>query len=136
VAVTFPVAQLALGPHRTDIGAAGVLDAIVGATVYLTLICLFATGVATMLRGSVSTLAVLLPLLFLGSQGLGNIPKVKVVIQYFPDQVGQVALHLTGPAGDPRFGRPYGAWGGLAILALWTGLAILGGYFALRRRDG
>jgi ABC-2 type transport system permease protein len=135
VAVTFPVAQLALGPHRTDVGATSVLAATLGATVYLMLICLFATGVAAILRSSVTTLAVLLPLLFLGSQGLGNVPKLKVVTQYFPDQVGQVALHLTGPPGDPRFGRPYGAWAGLGILALWTGLALVGGYLAFRRRD-
>jgi hypothetical protein len=78
---------------------------------------------------------VLLPLLFLGSQGLGNVPRVKAVAQYLPDQAGMVVMHITGPAGDARFGRPYGAWPGLGIMALWTAAALLAGYVALRRRD-
>jgi ABC-2 type transport system permease protein len=46
-----------------------------------------------------------------------------------------VVMHLTGPPGDPRFGRDYGPWTGMAILALWTAAAIVGGYLVLRRRD-
>jgi len=78
---------------------------------------------------------VLLPLLFLGSQGLGNVPGVKAVAQFLPDEAGMAAMHVVGPAGDPRFGRPYGPWAGLGIMALWTAAALLAGYFAMRRRD-
>jgi hypothetical protein len=88
-----------------------------------------------MLRSSVASLAVLLPLLFLGSQGLGNVPKVKVVTQYLPDQAGSVIFHLFGPPGNPVFGRDFGPWTGLAILALWTAAALTGGYLVLRHRD-
>jgi ABC-2 type transport system permease protein len=135
VLVTFGVGQVALGSHRTSLGARGVAEAAVGACVYLTLICLFAAGLAMLLRHAVAALAILLPLLFLGAQGLGNVPGLKVVTQYLPDQAGQVMLHLTGPASDPQFGRPYGAWTGLGIVALWTVASVLGGYLALRRRD-
>jgi ABC-type transport system involved in multi-copper enzyme maturation permease subunit len=135
VLATFAVAQVALGPHRVAVSGPGVPTAIVGAVLYLVLISLFATGVATMLRSSVWALALLLPVFFLGSQGLGNVPKVKTVAQYLPDELGMVIMHLTGPPGDPRFGRPYGAWTGLGLLALWTGAALLGGYLVLRRRD-
>jgi ABC-2 type transport system permease protein len=92
-------------------------------------------GPTMMMRSSVRALVVLLPLLFLGSQGLGNVPAVKPVTQYLPDQVGMVIMHLTGPADDPRFGRPYDGWTGLGILALWTVAALVGGYLVLRRRD-
>jgi len=135
VPLTFAAAQAGLGPHGTTFTATGTPAAAAGACLYLTLIYLFATGVATLLRGSIPTLAVLLPLLFLGSQGLGNVPRVKAVAQYLPDQAGMVVMHLTGPAGDPRFGRPYGPWPGLGIMALWTVAALLAGYFAVRRRD-
>ena len=47
-----------------------------------------------------------------GSQGLGNIPKLKLVTQYLPDRAGMVIMHLTGPASDPVFGRDYGPWTG------------------------
>ena len=135
VLATFGVGQIALGSHGTTLGAPGVAEAVVGACLYLTLICVFATGLAMLLRHAVAALAILLPLLFLGAQGLGNVPGVKVVAQYLPDQAGQVILHLTGPAGDPRFGRDYGPWEGLAIVALWTVASVLCGYLALRRRD-
>jgi ABC-type transport system involved in multi-copper enzyme maturation permease subunit len=135
VLVTFFTAQAALGPHRTSLGAGGVPRAVVGSCLYLILICLFAMGVTAMLRSSTRSLAILLPLLFLGSQGLGNIPKVKTVTQYLPDQAGMVIMHIAGPPGDPRFGRDYGPWTGLGILGLWTAAALLGGYLVLRRRD-
>ncbi|MFI0156783.1 ABC transporter permease [Streptomyces lydicus] len=135
VIVTFVVAQTALGPYRTTIGADGIPTGIVGACVYLTLICVFSMGVATMLRSSAISLGILLPLLLLGSQGLGNVPALKSVLQYLPDQAGLVLMHLTGPQDDPRFGHDYGPWGALMILVSWTAASLLGGHFTLCRRD-
>jgi ABC-type transport system involved in multi-copper enzyme maturation permease subunit len=135
VLATFATAQASLGPHRVSLDGPGVPTAVVGSCLYLVLICLFATGVATMLRSSVRALAILLPVLFLGSQGLGNVPRVKTVTQYLPDQLGMVIMHIAGAPGDPRFGRDYGPWTGLGLLALWTAAALLGGYLVLRRRD-
>lgn len=135
VAGTFAAAQAGLGPHGTSIAAGGALVAAFGACLYLLLIYLFATGLAMLLRSAIPTLGILLPLLFLGSQGLGNVPKVKAVAQYLPDQAGMVVMHIVGPADDPQFGRPYGPWAGVGIMALWAGVALVAGYVALRRRD-
>ncbi|MEV0808515.1 ABC transporter permease subunit [Micromonospora sp. NPDC050200] len=135
VVVTFVVAQPALGPRKTSLGADGVPQAMVGAWLYLTLICLFAMGVAAMLRSSALSLGILIPLLLLNSQGLGNIPKVKTVAQFLPDQAGWVIMHLAGPPDDPRWARAYGPWTGLGIVALWAVAALVGGYLVLRRRD-
>lgn len=135
VLATFAAAQAGLGPHGTSPDAAGVPAAVAGACLYLTLVYLFATGLATLLRSAVATLGILLPLLFLGAQGLGNVPRLKTVTQYLPDQAGQAVMHLVGPADDPRFGRPYGPWAGLGIMALWTAAALVAGYLAVRRRD-
>jgi hypothetical protein len=33
------------------------------------------------------------------------------------------------------FGRDFGPWTGLAILAVWTAAALTGGYLVLRHRD-
>ncbi|MGH6915900.1 MAG: ABC transporter permease, partial [Geminicoccales bacterium] len=100
----FYAAQAGLGELGTSLDADGMPRAAVGAFLYLTLICLFAMGVAAMLRSAVASLAVLMPLFFLGSQGLGNVPKLKTVTQYLPDQTGMVIMGLTGPEGDPAFG--------------------------------
>ncbi|MGI5215252.1 hypothetical protein [Plantactinospora sp. CA-290183] len=120
---------------RTSLGAPGALAAAVGACLHPTLLCLFAVGVTAMLRSTVRALALLLPVFFLGSQGLGNIPRVRTVTQYLPDQVGWVIMHLAGDQGDPGWARDYGAWTGIGILLLWTLAALLGGYLVLRRRD-
>jgi ABC-type transport system involved in multi-copper enzyme maturation permease subunit len=135
VFATFAAAQAGLGPYGTSLGADGVPVAVAGACLYLTLIYLFATGLAVLLRSAIATLGILLPLLFLGSQGLGNVPKLKTIVQYLPDQAGLVVMHLAGSGDDPRFTRPYGPWTGLGIMALWTTVALFTGYLAVRRRD-
>lgn len=132
---SFGASQLALGPDGTALSSSGVPTAMLGAWLNVILLGLFALGVTAMLRSSVWTLAVLMPLFGLGSQGFGNVPGIKGLTQYLPDQVGQVIMHLTGAAGDPRFGRPYGAWSGIGLLAGWTTAALVGGYLVLRRRD-
>jgi ABC-2 type transport system permease protein len=106
-----------------------------GACLYLTLICAFAMGTAATLRSSARALSILIPLLFLGSQGLGNVPKIKTFTQYLPDQAGMVIMHLAGAPGGSRFGRPYGPWAGLGILTLWAAGALVCGYLVLARAD-
>ncbi|GAA0227039.1 ABC transporter permease subunit [Cryptosporangium japonicum] len=133
VAVSVLLAQTTLGTRRAALGDA--LPAAAGAWLYLTLIGLFALGFATLVRSSTVALGVLLPLLLLGSQGLGNVPGVRVVTQYLPDQLGWVVMHLAGPQGDPRWARDYGPWSGLALLALWAAAALVAGYTSLHRRD-
>ncbi|MFI5957907.1 ABC transporter permease [Cryptosporangium sp. NPDC051539] len=125
-------------PARAVLGERGVGpgDApLVGAWIYLVLIGMFAFGVATALRNPVASLGVLLPLLLLGSQGLGNVPHLNTVTQYLPDQLGWVMLHLAGPQDDPRWARDYGPWTGLGLLGVWAAAALTAGYVVLRRRD-
>lgn len=135
VAASFAAAQAGLGPLRTSPGAAGMPGAIAGALLYLVLIALFATGTALVLRSSALSLGVLLPLLLLGSQGLGNVPGLRVVLQFLPDQAGLAILHLFGAPGSPGYNRAFGPWAGLGILALWAAAALAAGYLTLRRRD-
>ncbi|MDG4787289.1 ABC transporter permease subunit [Micromonospora sp. WMMD1102] len=135
VLVCFFAAQAALGRYGVGLGAEGALPALVGGFLHLVLLCLFALGVAAMLRSPVRALAVLLPIFFLGSQGLGNIPGLRKVTQYLPDQTSWVILHLAGSQDEARWARDYGAWTGIALLLLWTAASLLGGYLVLRRRD-
>ncbi|MGW0660142.1 ABC transporter permease subunit [Streptodolium elevatio] len=135
VIATFAVSQAALGPYRTTFGVDGVPSAVAGGCAYLTLVCVFSIGVAALLRSSVVSLGILIPLLFLGSQGLGNVRALRAAVQYFPQQAGMVLMHLTGPQDDPRFAHDYGVWGALAILLAWTAAALTGGCLTLYRRD-
>ncbi|MQM28555.1 ABC transporter permease [Glycomyces albidus] len=131
---TFFTAQSRLGDDAVPIGEWETIEALLGGWIHLTLLSLFAAGLAVMIRSMVVALSVLLPILFLSSQGLGNIDAIRPWAQYLPDQVGMVVMHLTVP-GDPQFGRDYGAWEGIGLLVLWTAAALVGGWIALRRRD-
>ncbi|MFI6685897.1 ABC transporter permease [Streptomyces sp. NPDC050485] len=123
--VGYLVTQSALGPHGVSIGTAGVPRALGGAVLYLTLMSLFAAGVAAAARSSVLPLAVLLPMVLAGSQILSVIGATKEVARYFPDRAG--AKMLTVGSHD--------AYTGCAMLLGWTVAALVLGYVRHRRWD-
>jgi ABC-2 type transport system permease protein len=132
---SFTAAQTGLGPHGTTLGAPGVLRAVVGACLYLTLMCVFATGLATMLRSTALSLGIMVPILFLTSQGAGNVPAIRSVTQYLPDQAGFALMRVRAVEPGVLGHTDYGWAGALAILAGWAAVAVLGGYLTLRHRD-
>ncbi|QKW09209.1 ABC transporter permease subunit [Streptomyces sp. NA04227] len=132
VFVTFYLGQAALGDHSASLGDKGVLRAVIGAALYMTLIALFSMGVASMLRSPMLSLGILMPFFFLVSNILGNVSATKKVGQYLPDQAGSRIMQVVTPLDDDK---PYGPWGGLAIMCLWVAAALIGGYVLLKRRD-
>ncbi|MFD8382471.1 ABC transporter permease [Streptomyces sp. NPDC059679] len=135
VYITFFAAQWALGPQGVSLGDPGVLRATFGAWAYLTLMCAFSIGVATMLRSTALTLGIMIPLLFLNSQGLGNVPKIRTVAQFLPDQAGAVMMRVVTVDESFITHRGFGPGTALVILLAWTAAALVGGLMALRRRD-
>ncbi|GKQ39897.1 ABC transporter permease [Streptomyces sp. A012304] len=130
--VTFFLGQAMLGSHRAEIGDPGVLRAVVGGGVYMTLIAVFSMGVAVMLRSPMLSLGILMPFFFLISNILGNVDATKKVGRYLPDQAGSKIMQVVTPVDDDT---PYGPWGGLAIMAAWVVAALVGGYVLLKKRD-
>jgi ABC-2 type transport system permease protein len=130
--VTFFLGQVMLGPHRTTLGEPGVLRAVIGGGLYMTLIAMFSMGVAAMLRSPMLSLGILMPFFFLISNILGNVSVTKKVGRFLPDQAGSRIMQVVPRAGDDT---PYGPWGGLGIMLLWVVAALVGGYAVLRRRD-
>lgn len=130
--VTFFLGQSMLGPHRAEIGDPGVLRAVIGGGLYMTLIAVFSMGVATMLRSPMLSLGILMPFFFLISNILGNVGATKKIGRYLPDQAGSKIMQVVTPVDDDT---PYGPWGGLAIMVAWVVAALLGGYFLLKKRD-
>ncbi|MEU6401178.1 ABC transporter permease [Streptomyces sp. NPDC046985] len=127
----FFLGQAALGPLRTDLGAPGVLRAVVGGGLYMALIAMFAMGVAAMLRSPMLSLGILTPFFFLVSTVLADVSATRAVGRFLPDQAGSRIMQVVPPLDDV----PYGPWGGLGIMALWVTAALAGGYALLRRRD-
>jgi ABC-2 type transport system permease protein len=112
-----------------DAGAAGILGDAVAIGGYLALIAVFATGLATALRGPVVTLVVILLLVVLLPPILRtpDAPVLNAVADALPGEAG--GHFLRGDTG------PYPAAIGLLILAGWAAAAALTGWSVLRRRD-
>ncbi|MDX2604776.1 ABC transporter permease subunit [Streptomyces caniscabiei] len=130
--VTFFLGQAMLGSHRAEIGDPGVLRAVFGGGLYMTLIAMFSMGVAAILRSPMLSLGILMPFFFLISNILGNVGATEKVGRYLPDQAGSKIMQVVTPVDDDT---PYGPWGGLGVMALWVAAALLGGYLSLKRRD-
>ncbi|MGW3954984.1 ABC transporter permease [Streptomyces sp. NPDC004752] len=128
----FFLGQAMLGSHRTQLGDPGVLRAVVGGGLYMTLIAVFSMGVAAMLRSPMLSLGVLMPFFFLISNILGNVHATKRIGQFLPDQAGSRIMQVVPRVDDDT---PYGPWGGLGIMVLWALAAVIGGYVLLKRRD-
>ena len=131
---TFFAAETGLGPFGIHLSSPGALQGLVGSILYLTLMCLLAAGLAMLLRSSALSLGILLPFLLLESQGLGNVPQLKGVMEYLPANAGMVIMHIYGQD-RPGFAYPYGPWAGIGILAVWTAAALLAGWLSFRMRD-
>jgi ABC-2 type transport system permease protein len=131
VFVTFFTAQTAIGAdHNAAITDDGVLRAVIGSVLYMTLLCAFSMGLATVLRSSALTLGILVPLFFMVSEVLNNLPGVQKAAQFLPDAAGGIIMRR-----EPQDHMILTAWSGMAVLAAWVALALLGGYLALKRRD-
>lgn len=129
---TFFLGQMMLGDLKASIGDPGVLRAVIGGGLYMTLIALFSMGVAAMLRSPMLSLGILMPFFFLISNILGNVPATEKVGRFLPDQAGSKIMQVVTPIDDDM---PYGPWGGLGIMVLWVIAALVGGYLVLKRRD-
>ncbi|MEV5171036.1 ABC transporter permease [Streptomyces flaveolus] len=122
--LTLLVGRAALGASAPG-WAEGVRGA-VGCGLHLTLMTLFAAGLAAVLRSAVATLSVLIPFLLLVSFVVGDLSGG--VADFLPDRAGQVALHST-------WDGTLGPWSGLAVTALWTAAALVAGGWSVLRRD-
>ncbi|SED62649.1 ABC-2 family transporter protein [Streptomyces misionensis] len=127
----FFLGQAMLGPYRARLGDPGVLRAVVGGGLYMTLIAVFCMGVAAMLRSPLLSLGILMPFFFLVSNILAGVDATKKVGRFLPDQAGSRIMQVVPHADE----APYGPWGGLGIMALWVIAALAGGYVLLRHRD-
>jgi len=130
VILAYLATQLALGPYGASLSASGVQRAMLGAVGYLTMMSIFAAGIAVMARNPIVPLATLLPLVPAGSQILSVIGATASMSRFLPDQAGMRMLAVSVGGGDKL--SPVA---GLAVLLGWTAGAVIAGYVLLHRRD-
>jgi ABC-2 type transport system permease protein len=121
--------QLALGKYGASIGSAGVPRALAGGVAYLVLICLFSAGFAAITRSTVTPLAILIPLVLIGSHLLTLLGATKALARYFPDQAGDQMLTVRATAGG------LSPLAGLAVLMAWAAAALLAAGALTKMRD-
>lgn len=129
--LAFFVGQALLGERSVTLQDDGVLRAVLGGGLYMTMIALFAMGLTFVLRSPLLAFSILMPFFFLISNVLGTVSATKKYAQYLPDQAGGAILTASPEALD----RPYGPWEGFAIMAAWTVAALIAGWIVLKRRD-
>jgi hypothetical protein len=130
IALSDLTTQFALGPYGTSLFAPGVPRAMLGAVGYLTLMSIFAAGIAVMARNPIVPLAVLLPLVLAGSQILSVIGATASTARFLPDQAGMRMLAVSAGSGGMLSPGE-----GFAVLLGWTAAAVIGGYILISRRD-
>ncbi|GGO58194.1 ABC transporter [Streptomyces daqingensis] len=129
--LAFFIGQALLGERSVSIEDEGVLRAVLGGGVYMTLIALFAMGLSFVLRSPLLAFAILMPFFFLISNILGTVEATKKYAQYLPDQAGKTVTAVV----PESLNRPYGPYEGLAIMVAWTLAALIAGWIVLKQRD-
>jgi ABC-2 type transport system permease protein len=127
----FFLGQALLGSHSVSIEDKGVLRAVVGGGVYMTLIALFAMGLTFVLRSPLLAFGILMPFFFLISGILETVSATKKYAHYLPDQAGKTVTAVVPESLD----RPYGPYEGLLIMVGWTVAALIAGWIVLKKRD-
>jgi ABC-2 type transport system permease protein len=105
-----------------------------GSVLYLALVALLSLGLATALRDSGASIAVLLGLLYIVPL-LTDLGALNARWEHRLQEWGPMTAGLAIQATRNLRTLPIGPWPGLGVLALWAGGAVLVGGLVLRRRD-
>ncbi|MFF0014848.1 ABC transporter permease [Streptomyces sp. NPDC005374] len=120
-------ARAGLGAAASGLSAGEQVRGVVGCAVYLTLMALFAAGIAALLRSGVGALSLLIPFVLVVSFVIGDAAGGGVA-DFLPDRAGQTVLYENPD-------RAFGPWAGLGVTTLWTAAALAAGAWSVRRRD-
>jgi ABC-2 type transport system permease protein len=122
------------GSLPLSLGAGPTMRAVAGSVLYLALIGLLGLGVATALRDSGASIAVMLGLLYIVPllTELGTLdPRWERRLQQWGPMTAGLAIQATRNLRR----LPIGPWPGLGVLAAWAAAALLAGGMLLRLRD-
>ena len=122
------------GSEALSLDAGSTLRAAAGSVLYLALIALLGLGLATALRDSGASMAVLLALLYIVPilSDLGPLdPTWEHRLQRYGPMTAGLAIQATRNLKE----LPIGPWPGLGVLAAWAAAALLAGALLLRLRD-
>ena len=116
---------------KSSIGDPGVLRAVTGGGLYLTMLGLLGLGLGTIIRHSAGAIAALFGLLFVPPIFMGLLPPSwqTTIGPYIPMRAGeQIYILRSHEAG-------LGAWPGFGVFSLYAALALTVGFALINHRD-
>lgn len=116
---------------RSSIGDPGVLRAVTGGGLYLTVLGLFGLGLGAIIRGSAGAIAALFGVLFLPPLLLELLPQSwqETINPYIPLVAGSQIFALRHDAGA------LGAWSGFGVFCLYAAVSLAAGFILINHRD-
>lgn len=116
---------------QTTLGHPGVLRAVIGTALYLTLIGILGLAIGALLRNTAAAISTLFGLIFVLPILVHFLPSSwsQPISKYLPSQAGQA---ITNVRTDPASLSP---WVGFAVFCLYITLALAAAAVSLRRRD-
>lgn len=133
VFVVFFAGQAILPGQHIEIGISypGVLRALFGAALFLTVMGLFGLGLGAIVRSTAGAISALAGIVFVLPPIVGLLPSsvAESIEPYLPSQAGG-AVWTINP--EPHTLAP---WAGFGIFCAYAALALLVGAFLMRRRD-
>jgi ABC-2 type transport system permease protein len=130
---TFLAAQAVLAPHQAGVSLAapGVLRAVAGTGLYLTLVGLLGIALGFAIRNTAGAAAVLFAVVLVVPEVLGAVQTAWAgrILPYLPSNAGQAIMNVR-PVPDTL-----APWPGLALFAGYVALTVAVATFLLKRRD-
>jgi ABC-2 type transport system permease protein len=116
---------------RSSLGDPGVLRAVTGGGLYLTVLGLLGLGLGAIIRGSAGAIAALLGVLFVPPLVLELLPRSwqDTIGPYVPLEAGSQIFSLRRDAGA------LGPWSGFGVFCLYAAVALGVGFVLIDRRD-
>ncbi len=126
-------ALLARSHHSAALADPGVLRAVVGSALYLTLCGLFAFAAGAVIRNTAGTITAMLGLLFVIPVLVNMLPDSwwHEIVRWLPTSAARAISVTVGPQ-DPNLFPP---WGQLAVFAVCTAALMVVGGTLFRKRD-
>ena len=126
-------ALLARSHHSATLAGPGVLRAVIGSALYLTLCGLFAFGAAAIIRNTAGTIAAMIGLLFVLPVLVNVLPPgwQDDLVRWLPSSAAR-AISATVGRQDPHLFFP---WGQFAVFAVFTAVLLVVGGILFRKRE-
>ncbi len=126
-------AMLAGSHHSATLAGPGVLRAVIGSALYITLCGLFAFAAAAIIRNAAATITAMIGLLFVIPALVGRLPDSwqNDLVRWLPSSAAR-ALSATVGRQDPHLFSP---WGEFAVFAVCTAVLLVAGGILFRKRD-